>query len=231
MERHFVKELEALKTNIIRMASIVEEGISQSIKAVIDRSPDLARTVLEREQRVNAMELENDNAIVDLLALQQPVASDLRFILAALKINNDLERIGDHAVNIAESAISYSSRPALDVQTEMPRMAQITQTMLRDALDGFIHNNPAPCRGVLQNDDLTDAMNRKTINDLVVRIQSDPKSVHQALELVRVSRNLERVADLATNIAEEVIFVAEAHIVKHHAEKKGEGDSSPVAPR
>jgi phosphate transport system protein len=231
MERHFVQELEALKTNIIRMASIVEEGISQSIKAVIDRSPDLARTVLEREQRVNAMELENDNAIVDLLALQQPVASDLRFILAALKINNDLERIGDHAVNIAESAISYSSRPALDVQTEMPRMAQITQTMLRDALDGFIHNNPAPCRGVLQNDDLTDAMNRKTINDLVVRIQSDPKSVHQALELVRVSRNLERVADLATNIAEEVIFVAEAHIVKHHAEKKGEGDSSPVAPR
>jgi len=231
MERHFVQELEALKTNIIRMASIVEEGISQSIKAVIDRSPDLARTVLEREQRVNAMELENDNAIVDLLALQQPVASDLRFILAALKINNDLERIGDHAVNIAESAISYSSRPALDVQTEMPRMAQITQTMLRDALDGFIHNNPAPCRGVLQNDDLTDAMNRKTINDLVVRIQSDPKSVHQALELVRVSRNLERVADLATNIAEEVIFVAEAHIVKHNAEKKGEGDSSPVAPR
>jgi phosphate transport system protein len=220
MERHFVQELEALKTSIIRMGSMVERAIAESTRAVLERSPELARTVLEREQRINSLELENDNAVVDLLALQQPVASDLRFILAALKINNDLERIGDHAVNIAESAISYSGRPALDVQLDIPRMAQITQTMLGHALDGFVHNNPAPCRAVLQNDDLMDAMNKKTIDDLIRRIQSDPGSVHQALELVRVSRNLERVADLATNIAEEVIFVAEARSVKHHAEKR-----------
>jgi phosphate transport system protein len=220
MERHFVKELEALKTNIIRMGSMVEQGIAESIRAMLERNPEIARRVLDNEHRINAFELENDTAIVDLLALQQPVASDLRFILAALKINNDLERIGDHAVNIAESAISYTSRPPLAIQTDIPRMAQITQAMLRDAIDGFVHNSAALCRGVLQNDDLSDALNRKTINDLIVLIQSDPSSVQQALELVRVSRNLERVSDLATNIAEEVIFVAEAAVVKHLADQK-----------
>jgi phosphate transport system protein len=217
MERHFVQELEALKTNIIRMGSMAERGIVDATKAFLERSPALAQAVIEREQRINSLELEIDNAVVDLLALQQPVASDLRFILAALKINNDLERIGDHAVNIAESAISYAARPALEVKSDLPRMAQISQAMLGDALDGFIHNNPAPCRAVLQNDDLIDAMNKKTVSDLVVLIQKEPGSVNQALELVRVSRNLERVADLATNIAEEVIFVAEAHSVKHSA--------------
>lgn len=222
MERHFVQELEALKTNIIRMGSMVEQGIADSIKAMLERNPEIARRVLENEHRINAFELENDTAVVDLLALQQPVASDLRFILAALKINNDLERIGDHAVNIAESAISYTSRPPLTIQTDIPRMAQISQVMLRDAIDGFVHNSAASCRGVLQNDDLTDALNRKTIDDLVAIIQSDPTSVQQALELVRVSRNLERVADLATNIAEEVIFVAEAAVVKHLADQKSD---------
>ncbi len=220
MERHFVQELEALKTNIIRMASMVEESMADSLKAVLERSPETAWKVIEREQRVNAFELENDNAVVDLLALQQPVAGDLRFILAALKINNDLERIGDHAVNIAESAITFTSLPPLEVQTDIPRMGLITKEMLRDAIDGFIHNNAAACRGVLQNDDLMDAMNKKTINDLIAEVQSAPDSLRAALELTRVSRNLERVADLATNIAEEVIFVAEAQVVKHLGDRR-----------
>lgn len=219
MERHFVQELEALKTNIIRMASMVEESMADALKAVLERSPDLARQVIEREQRVNSFELDNDNAIVDLLALQQPVASDLRFILAALKINNDLERIGDHAVNIAESAITFTTLPPFDPQTDLPRMGLITKQMLRDAIDGFIHNNAAACRGVLQNDDLTDAMNKKTIDDLIAIVQVSPESLRAALELTRVSRNLERVADLATNIAEEVIFIAEAQVVKHLGDK------------
>ncbi len=220
MERHFVQELEALKTNIIRMASMVEESMADSLKAVLERSPETAWKVIEREQRVNAFELENDNAVVDLLALQQPVAGDLRFILAALKINNDLERIGDHAVNIAESAITFTSLPPLEVQTDIPRMGLITKEMLRDAIDGFIHNNAAACRGELQNDDLMDAMNKKTINDLIAEVQSAPDSLRAALELTRVSRNLERVADLATNIAEEVIFVAEAQVVKHLGDRR-----------
>ncbi len=222
MERHFVQELEALKTNIIRMASMVEESFVDSLKAVLERTPELARKVIEREQRINSFELDIDNAVVDLLALQQPVASDLRFILAALKINNDLERIGDHAVNIAESAITLSNLPPIEIRMEIPRMGLIAKHMLRDAIDGFIHTNAAACRGVLQNDDLIDALNRKTINELIAFVQSTPASLRAALELTRVSRNLERVADLATNIAEEVIFVAEAQIVKHLADKSAQ---------
>jgi phosphate transport system protein len=223
MQRHFLQELEQLKNSIVRMGSIVEQSVADANRAFAERSPEIARKVIEREQEINSLELSNDNGVVDLLALQQPVASDLRFILAALKINNDLERIGDHAVNIAESAITYASRPPLDVKTEIPRMAQVTQQMLREALDGFIHTSSATARGVLQHDDLMDSLNRKTINDLADLLRSRPASVDQALELVRVSRNLERVADLATNIAEEVIFIAEAHSVKHSADR----DSQP----
>jgi phosphate transport system protein len=222
MERHYIQELEALKANIIRMGSMVEQAVADSIRAMLERNPEIARRVLDNEQQINAFELKNDSAIVDLLALQQPVARDLRFILAALKINNDLERIGDHAVNLAESAVTYSSKPPLNIQIDIPHMAQIAQAMLHDAIDGFVHTNAASCRGVLQNDDLADALNRKTVDDLIALIQRDPSSVHQALELVRVSRNLERVADLATNIAEEVIFEAEAAVVKHLADQKRE---------
>jgi phosphate transport system protein len=221
MERHFHQELEALKSNIVRMATLAEEAIADAMRAVAERSPAIAQQVLEREQQINSFEITNDHAVVDLLALQQPVASDLRLILAALKINNDLERIGDHAVNLAESAISYAGRPPLEVRTEIPRMSQLALQMLREAIDGFIHNTPAQARGVLEKDDLMDSLNRKTINDLVDVIRTQPNAVDQALELVRISRNLERVADLATNIAEEVVFVAEAHIVKHQADKDG----------
>jgi phosphate transport system protein len=221
MERHFHQELEALKSNIVRMATLAEEAIADAMRAVAERSPAIAQQVLEREQQINSFEITNDHAVVDLLALQQPVASDLRLILAALKINNDLERIGDHAVNLAESAISVAGRPPLDVRTEIPRMSQLALQMLREAIDGFIHNTPAQARGVLEKDDLMDSLNRKTINDLVDVIRTQPNAVDQALELVRISRNLERVADLATNIAEEVVFVAEAHIVKHQADKDG----------
>ncbi len=219
MQRHFFQELEALKNSIIRMGSLVEQAVAEAMRAFSERSAPLAQQVIGREQEVNAIELANDNAVVDLLALQQPVASDLRLILATLKINNDLERIGDHAVNLAESAISYCGRAPLALQTDIPRMAQVTIQMLRDAIDAFIHTNTATARGVLNNDDLMDALNRKTVNDLANVIRTQPGSVEQALELVRVSRNLERIADLATNIAEEVIFVAEAHSVKHNVEK------------
>ena len=220
MQRHFVQELEALKTNLIRMGSLAEQAVHDSIRAILERDAELARRVIAKEDRINEFELENDSAVVDLLALQQPVASDLRFILSALKINNDLERIGDHAVNIAESAISYVDRPELAIQHELPRMGQIAETMLREAIDGFIHANPTLGRGVLRNDDVIDDLNRNTVRELVHVIRTDPEAVEQALDLVRVSRNLERIADLATNIAEEVIYVAEAHVVKHHVEEK-----------
>ena len=223
MERHFVQELENLKTQVVRMGSMVEQSVELSIKSLLERREELARQVLSQEERVNAFEIEIDNAVVDLLALQQPVASDLRFILAAMKINNDLERIGDHAVNIAESAISCAARPTLNVKLELPRMGVVTQTMLKDTLDGFIHKDAAVCRAVLQNDDVIDELNKRIFMDLENVIRSDPSTIEQALDLIRVSRNLERIADLTTNIAEEVIFVAEAQVVKHHIEKRTPG--------
>jgi phosphate transport system protein len=220
MQRHFLEELEAVKTNLIKMGSFAEEAIAQSIKALLERNGDLAREVIDRDERINAMEIEIDDAIVDLLALQQPVASDLRFILAAMKINNDLERIGDHAVNIAESALQYAGMKPVKPFVDLPVMAQVTKGMLRDSIDAFIHGDSAKARLVLVTDDTIDDLNRKIVGELVAIIRTEPPLVEQALDLIRVSRNLERVADLSTNIAEEVVFVAEAHVVKHHAEEK-----------
>jgi phosphate transport system protein len=220
MQRHFLEELEAVKTNLIKMGSFAEEAIALSIQALLERNADLAREIINRDERINAMEIEIDDAIVDLLALQQPVATDLRFILAAMKINNDLERIGDHAVNIAESALQYARGEPVNSFADLPRMAKVTKQMLRDSIDAFIHADSPKARAVLTTDDTIDDLNRKTVAELVNVIRTAPPLIEQALDLIRVSRNLERVADLSTNIAEEVVFIAEAQIVKHHAEEK-----------
>jgi phosphate transport system protein len=220
MQRHFVEELEALKTNLIKMGSFAEESIARAIRALLERDAVLAREIMAQDERINAMEIEIGDAIVDLLALQQPVATDLRFILAALKINNDLERIGDHAVNIAESALKYAEGEPVKPFVDLPRMAQVTKAMLRDSIDAFIHADSAKARSVLVSDDTIDDLNRKIVSELVALMRAEPVLIEQALDLIRVSRNLERVADLSTNIAEEVVFVAEAHVVKHHAEEK-----------
>jgi len=220
MQRHFVEELEELKTNLIKMGSFAEESIARAIRALLERDAVLAREIMAQDERINAMEIEIGDAIVDLLALQQPVATDLRFILAALKINNDLERIGDHAVNIAESALKYAEGEPVKPFVDLPRMAQVTKAMLRDSIDAFIHADSAKARSVLVSDDTIDDLNRKIVSELVALMRAEPVLIEQALDLIRVSRNLERVADLSTNIAEEVVFVAEAHVVKHHAEEK-----------
>ena len=230
MQRHFVEELEALKTNLIKMGSFAEESIARSIRALLERDADLAREIIAQDERINAMEIEIGDAIVDLLALQQPVATDLRFILAALKINNDLERIGDHAVNIAESALKYAGGEPVKPFVDMPKMALVSKAMLRDSIDAFIHADSAKARAVLTSDDTIDDLNRKIVAELVALMRADPVLIEQALDLIRVSRNLERVADLSTNIAEEVVFVAEAHVVKHHAEEKLPSPSRDTGP-
>ncbi len=219
MQRHFVKELEALKSKLIRMGSLAEQAIADAIASLLQRRADLAEQTIARDPLINALEVEIDDAVVDLLALQQPVAADLRFIVAALKINTAVERIGDHAVNIAESARQYAAGPGTAAHPDIPRMTEIAKMMLRNAIDGFIHGDPVLCRKVLASDDEMDDLNKKVLRDLIGVIRRDPASLEQALELMRVSRNLERVADLATNIAEDVIFMAEAHVVKHHHEQ------------
>jgi phosphate transport system protein len=221
MQRHFVQELDALKKRLIKMGGFAEQGISDAITSLLERRVDLAEHTIARDPQINDLEVEIDDAVVDLLALQQPVAADLRFIVAALKINTAVERIGDHAVNIAESARQYALGPDIAIHPDIPRMAEIAKRMLRNVIDGFIHNDPGLCRKVLVEDDEVDDLNRKVFRDLASMIRTNPESLEQALELMRVSRNLERVADLATNIAEDVIFMAEAHVVKHHHEQKG----------
>ena len=220
MKRHFEQELEGLKTNLIKMGSIVEEAIALSIRALLQHDTAMAQKVVDGDERVNALEIEIDNAIVDLLALQQPVAVDLRLILAAQKINNDLERIGDHAVNIAESVSALLKLNAYDSLLEIPKMTGVAQEMLRNALDAFIHQDPRLGRTVLEQDDSIDALNREMVREVVELMKSDAKTINGGLELIRISRNLERVADLSTNIAEDVIFITQAKVVKHHAEGK-----------
>ena len=217
MERRFERDLDDLKKSLIKMGSVVEESIANALQALLEHDSALAAKVIEADGKINALEIEIDNAVVDLMALQQPVASDLRLILSAQKINNDLERIGDHAVNIAESARDFGTPPSKETFLELPRMAELTRGILRDALDSFILLNPKLATSVLEQDDRVDTLNRDMTRKVIEMIKADTKSVEAGLQVIRVSRNLERVADLATNIAEEVIFLTQARVVKHHA--------------
>lgn len=221
MQRHFERELEGLKTTIVKMGSLVEEAIGTAIRAVLNNDRTLADAIIAGDERINSLEIEVDNAIIDLLALQQPVATDLRLILAAQKVNNDLERIGDHAVNIAESAIALSNFGGASDFLELPGMASIAQEMLRNVLDAFIHGDVRLSKAVLTQDDAIDELNRAMARQVVTIMKADAAAIDPGLELIRISKNLERVADLATNIAEEVIFIAEAKVVKHHFEDRG----------
>lgn len=219
MERHFQQELEGVKISLIKMGSVVEESVKLATKAFLNGDEVLARQVIDSDNRINALELEIDNAVIDLLALQQPVARDLRFIVAAQKINNDLERLGDHAVNIAESAVTMKQLPYIEILSEIPMMADLSLKMLKEALDGFILLDVDLARSVLKSDDQIDDLNRQVTKDVIELLKPNPQLIECGLELIRVSRNLERVADLTTNIAEEVIFQTQARVVKHHADE------------
>ncbi len=230
--RHFDQELKELRSTLIRMGSLAELAIERSIQAMLSRDRQLAQKVIDDDRQVNAMEITIDNAIVDILALQQPVASDLRLILAASKINNDLERIGDHAVNIAESALNMlGGTPPEAPYEDIKRMTQLTKRMLSDSLDSFIHVDANIGEAVVLLDDTVDNLNRKITGELLGLMKENPDCVEQAHEMIRISRNLERVADLATNIAEEVVFIAKAKVIKHHAadhfDTQGERSDEP----
>jgi phosphate transport system protein len=220
MQRHFEQELDGLKINLIKMGSLAEKAVHDSLQALLNDDTNIAQRVIDGEDRVNSLELEIDNSIVDILALQQPVAVDLRMILSALKINNDLERIGDHAVNIAESVFSLA-KCEKDSYIYLPKMAEVAELMLHNALDSFIHSDTKLGMDVLKMDDTIDNFNKDIFTRVIERMKNNQRSIEAGMHLIRVSRNLERIGDLATNIAEEVIFIAQAKIVKHHADEKG----------
>ena len=216
MERRFDKELEQLKVKINLMFSLATKSLESSVEAVMKDSAAAADAVFEYERTINAIELEIDNGVVDILALQQPVASDLRLILAILKINNDLERIGDHAVNIAESAQGLIRTPEREPLLKIPQMAEYALVMLRDANKSFEDLDAQLAQRVLEEDDTIDSLNKELLAEVAGLIKEDQTTTEGNLQLARISRNLERVADLTTNIAEEVIFYVKAKIVKHH---------------
>ena len=218
MERHFERDLEALKEALLLMGGRAEAIMHKSVDALRRRDPDLARQVYDDDRAIDRLEIDIEERCVGLLALQQPLAGDLRFITAALKISNDLERVGDHGVNIAGSVLKLAAEPELKPLVDIPRMASLAGGMLRQALDTFVRRDAESARRLCRSDDEVDALNRQLFRELISYMIEDPRSITRAMELVLVARNLERVADLATNIAEEVVFIAEARIIKHNAE-------------
>ena len=224
MERHFDQELEALKEQLLRMGGRAEAIIQKSVESLKRRDTHLAEEVFDDDRQIDRMEIDIGERCLSLLALRQPMAVDLRFITAALKITNDLERVGDHAANIAGSALKLATQPSLKPLVDIPRMADMASGMLHEALDAFVRRDAATARRLVKRDDEVDDLNRQLFRELVSFMIEDPATITRAMELVLVARNLERVADLATNVAEEVVFIAEARVIKHHAEELASGE-------
>ena len=215
MERHFAEELKTLKQKLFQMGLLVEGAIEKSFEALTHRSEERVKTVLEDEKVINQLEIEIDETGHTLLALVQPMARDLRLITMTLKINTDLERMGDHAVNIAEKSQSLIGQPPLKMEFPLEAMAAAVQKMVRDALDCFMNENVDLARKVLESDDKIDDLNDRLHEDMATLMEHDPSSVRRALHLIMIGRNLERIADCATNIAEDVIYMSEGRIIRH----------------
>jgi phosphate transport system protein len=216
----FQKELQELKENLLKMATQVEGMIHDAVQSLVKRDSDLANQIFSREKQINELELFIDEMCLKLLALRQPLAVDLRFVTSAMKIITDLERMGDQAVNIAERALSLNQEPQLKPYIDLPRMAEIAQTMVKDVLDAFVNRDIQLARSVCERDDLVDGLNDQVVRELLTYMMSDPKTITRAVHLMIVARCLERIADHATNIAEDVIFMVSALVIKHHADAK-----------
>jgi phosphate transport system protein len=216
MERHhFEAELQTLKNRLLTMGALVEERAHQAVRALVNRSQEQAEQIIASDKEVNDLQIDIDDRCLKLLATQTPLASDLRLITSAMKINADLERIGDQAVNIAENVLKLLPQPPLKPLIDIPRMAEIAQQMTRDALDSFVKRDVALARDVLRRDDEVDNLKDQVFRELLTYMMADPGTIQRALALILISRNLERIADHATNIAEDVIFLVEAKDVRH----------------
>ena len=216
--RHFHDELNEVKVRLLTMSGEAETALRLAVEALLERDVDKAREVIAGDTVINDMEVQIEEACIDLLALQQPMAKDLRMLVAAIKIANDLERVGDHAVNLAESAERLTRAHPIAPEPEIVEMTRLAREMLADALEAFVRGDAVAGREVCLRDDKVDALNRSVFRILLTHMMEDPHSIGTGLELLLVSRNLERVADLATNIAEDVVFLVEGKSIKHHAE-------------
>jgi phosphate transport system protein len=231
VHRHFHDELSHVKVRLLTMSGEAEAALGLAVEALLERDADKARRVIQGDRVIDAMEMEIEEMSVNLLALQQPMARDLRMLTSALKIANDLERVGDHAVNIAQSVERLSQTRPIAPEPEIVEMARLAREMLSDALEAFIRGDAAAAREICLRDDKVDVLHRSVFRILLTHMMEDPHTIGAGMELFLVSRNLERVADLATNVAEDVVFLVEGKSIKHHAEDRGEARSSGATAR
>ncbi len=218
-ERPFDEELKLLKEKLLEMAARAEEQIATAVRGLKDREEKLACQVLEREEAINLLDIEIDEMAMRLLALRQPMATDLRFITSAMKIGSDLERIGDLAVNIAERTMDLLKAPQLKPLIDIPRMAEMAQEMVRDALGAFIAGDAKLAKEVCERDDRVDQLNDQVFRELLTYMMQDAGTISRAVDLILVGRHLERIADHATNIGEDVIYMVRGKTIKHHVEE------------
>ncbi|HEY4740548.1 MAG: phosphate signaling complex protein PhoU [Candidatus Acidiferrales bacterium] len=217
MERHFEQDLEELKQRLLWMGSLSERAVHQAVQAVLDVEEHMAESVLEEENAINEMQIEVDERVTRLLAQQHLVAVDLRFILAVSRINNDLERIGDQAVNIAQSALRILRHPQVKPYVDLPRMSEIAEGMVRDSLNALVRGDLDLARSVLARDDQVDLLRDQMFRELLTYMMENSAVVFPAFELILVAKNLERIGDHATNIAEDVIYIVAGRDVRHPA--------------
>jgi phosphate transport system protein len=211
----FEDELSDLKVQILKMGSLVEEAIDRSIKSLVERDSDLARQVIENDTRINAFDVSVDEECIRLIALRQPTAGDLRFITTAMKITTDLERMGDYAVDICERALELNEEPQLKPYIDIPRMAEIAEGMVRDALQAFLEKNTSLAYEVIKRDDEVDQLTVQTFNELLLFMIKDSSTITRAIKISYISKYLERIADHATNLADMVVYMNEGKMIRH----------------
>jgi phosphate transport system protein len=220
MHRHFEEKFAELKGRLVHMGTSAEWMVDEAIRSLIERKAERHDAVFTREEEVNELHIEIDERVIALLALEHPVATDLRFVVMCSKIASDLERIGDQAVNICQNAAVLLQHPPLKPLIDMPMMAGIAGKMLKQSLDAFVRGDAALAQEVLNTDDQVDAFKDQIFRELLTYMMADPATITRALSLILISRNLERVGDHATNIAEDVIYLAQGRDVRHHHEEK-----------
>lgn len=215
MQRHFDKDIAELTELLLRFGAMVEESISQSIRALLERDTELAEQVIQRDDEIDRMELEIDAATLQLIAKMQPAAVDLRFVATIMKVTPDLERIGDLAVDVCERVLELNREPQLKPLIEIPRMARISQEMVRQALDAFVRRDAQLARQIIARDDEVDALTEKSFRELLTYMLEDSKNISRAIRLTFIGKYFERIADSATNICEMVVYLVEGKVIKH----------------
>jgi phosphate transport system protein len=225
--RHFEQELEKLKSKLLEMGALVENAVYRSVQGVIEKDEELAQQVLRNEVRINDLEIEIDDIAIGLLVLQQPVAADLRLVTVAIKINTDLERMGDLAENIAHRALDLIREPVIRPMVDIPHIAGLVQSMVRKSLDAFVNRDPELARSVLASDDGVDSLRTASYHELLSYMEKDSSNIPQAMNLWSVVRNLERIADHSTNIAEDVLFLVKGVDVRHKNEQRLQTQEQP----